>query len=99
MNEETKMSAASEKKALSFFNVKMITALLPALMPFAPMILVALGSKLKSKDADAIGADDAFGDILIALAPAVSSIGDRDESKVKQALRVARDAINSYLGE
>lgn len=101
MKNETQNETRNEadKKALSFFNPKMILAMLPMLIPFLPMILIAFGTKLKSGDPDNTGADDVFGKVMIDLAPAVAAIGAKDESKAKAAARVARDTLNGYLGE
>lgn len=92
-------NSEADKKALSFFDPKMILGMLPMLIPFLPMILIAFGAKLKSGDKDDIGADDVFGKVMIDLAPAVAAIGAKDESKAKAAARVARDTLNAYLGE
>jgi hypothetical protein len=64
-----------------------------------PIMLIQLGNFLKKKDTDAIGRDDAVGNILIALAPAIDAFSSGNESAVKKALRAARIAIDNYLGE
>ena len=69
------------------------------LLGFLPMILIEIGNELKKKDTNNVGPDDAFGNVLIALAPAVSAWQMNNESALKKALRAVRDAINGYLGE
>ncbi len=61
--------------------------------------LVQLGNTLKNKDADTKGADDSFGNILLALAPAATAFQDNDENALKKSLRIMRDIINGFLGE
>lgn len=41
---------------------------------FLPAGLAALASKLKAKDANDIGADDAFGNLLMELSPAIPEL-------------------------
>ncbi len=94
---ETKMSAELEKQALSFFDPKMITSFLPALLPFLPMILIAMGAKIKSKDVNDTGADDVLANIFISLAPVIGNINAKDQTGVKAALRAVRDTIDNYL--
>ncbi len=96
---DTKMSVETQKQAMSFFDAKMIMAFLPALLPFLPMILIAMASKIKNKDADDVGADDVLGNVFISLAPVVGNINAKDQTGVKAALRAVRDTINNYLGE
>lgn len=70
-----------------------------ALLALLPMFLIEIGTSIKNKDDNSTGSDDAFGNVLIALAPALSSFGNRNDSKVKQALKAVRDTINNYLNE
>lgn len=58
------------------------------LLMFLPMLLMKLGSFFKNKDKNETGADDAFGNVLIALAPAVTAIGDGNENALQKTLRV-----------
>lgn len=69
------------------------------LLMFLPMALIQLGNFLKNKDANASGSDDAFGNVLIAIAPAIDGFAHGSESAVKKALRAAKVAIDNYLGE
>jgi hypothetical protein len=62
-----------------------------------PLILPGAGAYLKSRDSNTTGADDAFGNVLIAAAPAVEGLQDGDESKVRKALIAIRDGIDNYL--
>lgn len=64
-----------------------------------PMILTAVGTFLRGKDADSKGADDAVGSILIAAAPAVQALQDGNESGVRKAVRALRDAADAYLNQ
>lgn len=62
-----------------------------------PMIMLVVGSFLRSKDADTKGADDVIGQILITAAPAVESLQNENESGVRKALTAVRDVIDGYL--
>jgi hypothetical protein len=69
----------------------------PALYGFVALGLTKLGVFLKNKDANTIGADDAMGDVCIALAPAIAAIEGSNENAKRKALKVARDTIDGYL--
>jgi len=69
------------------------------LLSLLPMILLKVGSWFKNKDANAVGSDDAFGNVLIAMAPVVQALDDGNEISVKKGLKAVRDTINNYLGE
>lgn len=69
------------------------------LLSLLPMILIKVGNWFKGKDANDTGADDAFGNVLIALAPALDAVDDGNEKALKKALRIVRDTIDGYLGE
>lgn len=69
------------------------------LLGLLPMILIKVGNWFKSKDADDKGADDVFGSILIALAPAIDAIDDANETAARKALQVAYKTIGNYLGK
>lgn len=64
-----------------------------------PMMLVSLGNYMKNRDSNAVGSDDAFGNVLIAVAPAVDAFAHGNESALKKALRAVRTTINNYLGD
>lgn len=61
------------------------------------MLLIKLGNSLKNKDANASGADDAFGNVLIAMAPAVAALEDNNEKALRKALAVVYTTIGNYL--
>lgn len=69
------------------------------LLAFLPQILIEVGNEFKKKDLNEVGSDDAFGNVLIALAPAVAAIQNKNENALKKSLRVVRDTLNGYLGE
>ncbi len=57
------------------------------------------GRGLKDKDADAVGADDAFGGVLLALAPAIAAYDEKQDKAFKKLLRVAWVTLGTYIGE
>lgn len=59
--------------------------------------IARLGSYIRGKDANDTGSDDAFGNVLLSLAPAVSSWEDSNENAKRKALKAARDTIDNYL--
>lgn len=61
------------------------------------MLLVKLGNVVKGKDANDTGSDDAFGNVLIAMAPAVAALEDNNENAKRKALKATRDTIDNYL--
>lgn len=67
------------------------------LLGLLPIILIKTGNWFKGKDANETGGDDAFGNVLIALAPAIGAMDDNNETAVKKALKVVRDTIDGYL--
>lgn len=69
------------------------------LLGLLPMILVKVGNWFKGKDANDTGADDAFGNVLIALAPAVDALDDGNETAFKKALNVVYATLGNYLGK
>ena len=64
---------------------------------FLPMMLLTLGNYFKNKDKNDTGTDDAAGNLLIALAPALSALETGSDSAFRKALAAARDTINNYL--
>lgn len=67
------------------------------LLLLLPSLLIRLGNYYKNKDKNSTGADDAFGNVLIAAAPAVQAAADGNENAVKKALKIVRDVIDNYL--
>lgn len=61
------------------------------------MLLIKFGNSFKNKDDNATGNDDAFGNVLIALAPAVAAMEDNNKPALVKALTVVRDTIDGYL--
>lgn len=61
-------------------------------------VLMQVGNWFKNKDSNSIGKDDATGNLLIALAPALSAIVSGNENAFKKSLIVVRDTIDGYLG-
>lgn len=70
-----------------------------ALLALLPMILASVGDAMKRKDIDEIGADDAFGNVLIALAPALSAFQSKNDLKFKKALEAVYQTLGNYLGK
>lgn len=70
------------------------------LLMLLPMLLVKAGTWLKNKDANSTGADDAFGNVLIAMAPAVEAVATtpQSENALKKALRGVYITLGNYLG-
>lgn len=97
MKNETHSEA--DKKAMAFFNPKMILGMLPMLIPFLPMILTAWADKIKAQDADTVGSDDAFANVLVALAPAAAAFGSKDDLSFKKALEAVYTTLGNYLGK
>ena len=82
---------------LKMLTPQMILALLP-------MILIKLGNWFKNKDVNNTGADDAFGNILIALAPAMEAMattkdGEPRETALKKALNGVYVTLGNHLGK
>lgn len=67
------------------------------LLGLLPMILLKLGNYFKNKDSNTTGPDDAFGNVLIAAAPAFAAADDGDDNALRKALKVVRDTIDNYL--
>jgi hypothetical protein len=67
------------------------------LLGLLPMILLKLGNYFKGRDADEVGTDDAFGNVLIALAPAVEAIDGNNETAFRKALKVVHTTLGNYL--
>ena len=78
------------QEILKLFSPSMLLGLLP-------IICIKIGNYFKNKDDNATGVDDAAGNLLIALAPALDALDNGNESAFKKALRIVRDTIDSYL--
>lgn len=64
-----------------------------------PMLLIKLGVSFKNKDDNETGTDDAFGNVLIAMAPAVEAVAiPGNEKAFKKALRAVYITLGNYLG-
>jgi hypothetical protein len=64
-----------------------------------PLILPSAAAYLKSRDSNNTGADDAVGNILIAVGPAIEAMTTGDDSKVRKALVAIRTIIDGYLAQ
>jgi hypothetical protein len=69
------------------------------LLGLAPMLLIKVGNWMKGKDENSSGADDAFGNVLIALAPAIDAFEDNNQTALKKALEVVYKTLGNYLGK
>lgn len=70
-----------------------------ALLALLPMILGMVAESIKNKDDNSTGTDDAFGNVLNALAPVVSSFQSKDDLKFKKALEAVYQTLGNYLGK
>lgn len=70
-----------------------------ALLALLPFILIKVGNMVKGKDSNETGMDDAFGNVLIAAAPAIEAFEDGNENAFKKALKVTYNTLGNYLGE
>lgn len=69
------------------------------LLGLMPMLLIKLGNSFKNKDENETGTDDAFGNVLIAMAPAIEAITiGGNETAFKKALRGVYITLGNYLG-
>jgi len=67
------------------------------LFGIAASLMVIIGNWLKDKDPDASGTDDAVGNVLIAMAPAIAAIQHDNQNALHKALRVVQLTIKGYL--
>lgn len=70
-----------------------------ALIVFLPMLLEKVGKSFKNKDDNDTGNDDATGNVLIALGPAVAAVAMNNESAKKKAFEVIYKTLGTYLGK
>lgn len=70
-----------------------------ALLAFLPMILASVADTIRRKDIDEIGSDDAFANVLDALAPALAAFQSKNDLKFRKALEAAYEVLGSYLGK
>lgn len=61
------------------------------------MALTKVGHYLKDKDPDNTGSDDAAGNVLLAMAPAIAALEGNNGNATRKALVVVRDTIDGYL--
>lgn len=78
------------KDLIKVMSVSMLLAILP-------MILTKIGIDFKNKDVNTTGGDDAFGNVLIGMAPAVEAFNSSNENAKKKILAGVRDTIDNYL--
>jgi hypothetical protein len=69
------------------------------LLGLLPMVLFKVGNYFKGRDADDKGSDDAFGNVLIALAPAVDALDDNNQTAFRKALEITYKTLGNYLGK
>ncbi len=60
--------------------------------------LIKYGNKLKDKDDNDTGTDDAGGNVMIALAPVIPAMATGSESLKKKSMLAAYNAFGGYLG-
>ncbi len=66
---------------------------------FAAGNMVAAGQAMQAQDADGTGKDDVIGTVLVASGSAVQAYAMGSDAGFKRWLRVAADAIYTYLGQ
>jgi hypothetical protein len=69
------------------------------LIGLLPMLLIKIGNYFKNKDVNLVGADDAFGNVLISLAPAVDALDDGNETAFRKGLEITYKTLGNYLGK
>ncbi len=69
------------------------------LLGLLPIILIKIGNYFKNRDDNTTGSDDAFGNVLIALAPAVDALDDGNETAFRKGLEVVYRTLKNYLGK
>lgn len=65
---------------------------------FAAGNMQAVGQALQSQDPDSTGKDDVIGTVLVAAGGAVQAYANGSDVGFKRWLKVAADAIYTYLG-
>lgn len=68
-----------------------------ALLTILPIILTKVGIDFKNKDSNATGSDDAFGNVLISLAPAIEAFNTGNENAKRKILITIKTTIDNYL--
>lgn len=68
-------------------------------MMAASVVLEKAGRGLRDKDENSTGADDALGNVLLALAPAMAAYDEKQDKAFKKLLRVAWVTLGTYIGE
>ena len=69
------------------------------LLGLLPMVLVKVGNYFKGRDVNETGSDDAFGNVLIALAPAVDALDDGNDTAFRKGLEIVHSTLGRYLGK
>ncbi len=67
------------------------------LFGIAASLLVIVGNWLKDKDPGLDGADDALGNVFVAMAPAIAAVQHDNQNALHKALRVVQITIKGYL--
>lgn len=65
---------------------------------FAAGNMASMGQALQSQDTDSAGKDDVIGAVLVASGSALQAYASGSDAGFKRWLKVAADAIYSYLG-
>lgn len=76
---------------IKYLPVEMLTMLVQ-------LALIKLGNKLKDKDDNETGTDDATGNVLIAVAPVIPALVTGSDSLKKKVMLGAYNAFGNYLG-
>jgi hypothetical protein len=66
---------------------------------FAAGNMAAAGQALQAQDADNTGKDDVIGTVLVASGSALQAYASGSDAGFKRWLKVAADAIYTYLGQ
>ena len=64
-----------------------------------PTALLAAGTALQRRDKDSKGADDAFGRVLIQIAPGVTAALDGNDRALLKALKASREGLDMAIME
>lgn len=70
---------------------------LSMVLPIVSVMLIRIGNSLKNSDDNETGNDDAAGNVLFALAPAIIAFESKNDSVVRKTLTTVRNTINNYL--
>jgi hypothetical protein len=67
------------------------------LLPYLPLLLPIAGIQLKARDKGKDGADDAFGDIAIAVGTGLTGVEDESETKIDRSMLAVYNTSRNYL--